>query len=65
MVTADQVALVEVGECVGTWQGNEWQGMEGFRHEGVPLQLSGHFQAALESGLKSPSVIRQGNILQV
>lgn len=26
MVTADQVALVEVGECVGTWQRNDWQG---------------------------------------
>jgi len=65
MVTADQVALAEVGECVGTWQRNDWQRMEGLRPQGVSLELSGGFQPALESGLKSPSMIRQGNILQV
>lgn len=65
MVMANQVALVEVGECVGTWQKNDCQGMEGLRHQDVPPQLSGHFQAALESWLTSPSVIRQGNVPQV
>lgn len=64
-MTADQVALAEVGDYVGTRQRTDWQMMEGLRYQGVPPQLSGLFQAALESGLKSPSVIRQGNIIQV
>lgn len=64
MVTADQVALVEVGESVRTWQRNDWLGMESLWHQSVSLRLSGYFQAALKSGLKRPSVVRQGKTLQ-
>lgn len=64
MVTADQVALVEMEQFMGTWQRNDWQGMEWLWHQSVSLQLSGYFQAALESGLKRPRVIRWGKILQ-
>lgn len=61
MVTADQV---EVGESVRTWQRNDWLGMESLWHQSVSLRLSGYFQAALKSGLKRPSVVRQGKTLQ-
>lgn len=62
-MTANEVALVEVGECVGDMAEERLAGAGGTRgHQGAPLQLSGCFQAALESGLKSPSEIRQGNV---
>lgn len=62
---ADQVALVEVGEWVGTQEGNDTEGMEGLSQApGRPTAALGTLSSSSRITAERSSVIKQDNILQ-